>query len=166
MHNSLQPLEKIRRSVGNLQKNNFLGGLINMFDVSNLLGKMEPKIDISETKDKVLVTAELPGVSEDNIDVEISMDGSLTISGEKKHENTEASKDGYFSEISYGHVSRTIPLPGNLDYSLANADYKNGVLTISIPKLETEQKKRKKIAVKQKNETVAKQPKVKSKKNN
>lgn len=164
MQNNLQPLEKIRRSVGSLQKNNFLGGLMSMFDVSNLLGKMEPKIDVTETKDKVMVTAELPGVSENNIDVEISMDGSLTISGEKKHENAEVSKEGYFSEISYGHISRTISLPGNLDYSLANADYNNGVLTISIPKLETEQKKRRRIAVKKKTETPAKQPKIKNKK--
>lgn len=164
MHNHLQPLDRIRNTVGNLQKRNFLGNFFNMFDISNLVGNMEPKINVAETKDKVLVTAELPGVSENNIDVEISVNGYITISGDKKHENTEVTKGGYFSEISYGHISRTIPLPGNLDYSNADAEYNNGVLTVSIPKLELEQQNRKKIAVKKKDKPQRKKVNTKEKK--
>lgn len=151
MQNQLRPSDNSRKAPAtkNNQSHNFLSSLWNMFDTpySNDLQKMEPKIEVSETKNKVMVTAELPGVNENDIDLEISTNGYLTISGEKRHENSDESNGGYFSEIFYGHVSRTIPLPWDLDYAKAAADYDNGILTISIPKTNTEQTSRQKIAV-------------------
>lgn len=128
----------------------FLSHFFNMFDLpySSELQNMEPKIEVYETKNNVMVTAELPGVNENDIDLEISTNGYLTISGEKRHENTEISKGGYFSEISYGHIRRTIPLPWELEYSKASAEYNNGILTVSIPKTGKEQNTKRKISVK------------------
>ncbi len=127
----------------------FLNNFFNMFELPSTIEfqNMEPKIEVSENKKNIMVTAELPGVNEQDIDLEISTNGYLTISGEKRHENTEVSKGGYFSEISYGHVSRTIPLPWDLDYPKASAKFDNGVLSISIPKTNTEQENKRKIAI-------------------
>ena len=108
----------------------------------------EPKLEISENKKQVTVSAELPGVAEDDIDVQISSDGYLTISAEKRQENTHDDENNYFSEISYGLVRRTIPLPWDLDFENTNASFDDGLLKIAIPKSRGEQEKVKKINVK------------------
>ncbi len=132
---------------------NLIDSLFNMIDVSHNpeLRYMEPKIEVSEKKNNVLVTAEIPGVDVKDIDLEISANGYLTISGEKKHENMEKSENGgYFSEISYGKVSRTISLPWDLELSKVTADYNNGILTVNLPKTNSEQNKKQKINIKSK----------------
>ena len=132
------------------QERNLFSTLLNLLELpkQNDLHRMEPKIEVSENKQNVIITAEIPGVNENDIELEISTNGYLTISGEKKHENTELSTNGgYFSEISYGRVSRTIPLPWDLDYNKAFADYSNGVLMVTLPKSNTEQGKRQKINI-------------------
>lgn len=111
---------------------------------------LQPKIDVTDEKDAVLVTAEIPGINQDNLDLKISEDGYLTISGEKRQCKESDAKNSYFSEISYGMFKRTIPLPFDLDYNMANADYDNGVLSVHIPKLKEEKQKYKKIDVKKK----------------
>lgn len=124
------------------------------FDFSNNdMGSLEPKIDVTDQKDSVLVVAEMPGIEEDNIDLKISEEGYLTISGEKEQQSENSSKNSYFSEISYGMFKRTIPLPWDLDYNLADADYENGVLTIKIPKSQNEKQKYRKINLKKKNKS-------------
>jgi HSP20 family protein len=121
------------------------------FDFNGLeTGSLEPKIDVTDAKDAVKVVAEMPGIKEDNIDLKISDEGYLTISGEKKHSSEHKSDNNYFSEISYGMFKRTIPLPWDLDYNLADAEYDNGVLTVNIPKTQTEKQKYKKISLKKK----------------
>ena len=87
-------------------------------------------------------------VAEDDIDVQISSDGYLTISAEKRQENTNDDENNYFSEISYGLVRRTIPLPWDLDFENTNASFDDGLLKIAIPKSRGEQEKVKKINVK------------------
>ena len=110
----------------------------------------EPKLEISENKKQVTVSAELPGVAEDDIDVQISSDGYLTISAEKRQENTNDDENNYFSEISYGTFSRTVPLPWELKFDDAKADFENGVLTVTVPKSSDEQGKKRKIAINRK----------------
>lgn len=129
---------------------NFMSHLWHMIDFPRYseLDNMEPKIEVSENKSNVLVSAELPGVDEKDIDLQISSDGYLTISAEKKQENSSHDKDHYFSEISYGMVRRTVPLPWELDYTKADAEYNDGVLRVTIPKTKTEKEKLKKISVK------------------
>ena len=129
---------------------NFFTTLLNLLDNPHNVGIIhaEPKIEVSENKENVMVTAEIPGISEKDIELEISTNGYLTISGEKKHENTQYSTNGgYFSEISYGRVSRTVPLPWDLQYDKAFADYSNGVLTVTFPKATPDRSLRKKINI-------------------
>ncbi len=130
-------------------RHNFMTNLFNIFGLRqhNDLAELDPKIEVSENKNNIMVTAELPGIEQNDIDLEISANGYLTISGEKRHEDAAASSDGYFSEIAYGSFSRTVPLPWDLEYSKASADYTNGVLCITIPKTKAEQATRQKINV-------------------
>ena len=109
----------------------------------------EPKMQIAETKDAVKLTAELPGIDEKDLDVEISSDGYLLLSGEKKNSCEHEEKDAYFSEITYGAFKRTIPLPWDLDFDKVNADFKNGILTVTVPKTPVEKQKFKKITLNQ-----------------
>ena len=120
----------------------------NFMDSSNSeYSDLSPKIQVTEDKDAVKVTAEIPGIDEKDIDLKVSADGYLSISGEKKNESEENTKDNNFSEISYGMFRRTIQLPWDLDYEATIARYNNGVLTVSIPKSQTEKQKFKKISV-------------------
>lgn len=121
------------------------------FDFNNgSLEDIEPKIEVIENKKAVSVVAELPGIKEDDIDLTISQDGYLTISGEKRHAKESESDDNYFSEISYGMFKRTVPLPWDLDFQAADANYDDGILSVSIPKSQNEKQKYKKISIKKK----------------
>ena len=128
---------------------NFLHRFWNMVDMpaSTETADLAPKIEVAENKDAVTVSAELPGIDAKDIDLQISSDGYLTISGEKKCAKEHGERDNYFSEIYYGMVKRTIPLPWDLDYNKADAKYNDGVLSIDIPKSQTEKAKVKKINV-------------------
>jgi len=128
-------------------RHNFMANLFNIFGLRQHsdFAELDPKIEVAENKNNIMVTAELPGIEQNDIDLEISANGYLTISGEKRHEDAAASPNGYFSEIAYGSFSRTVPLPWDLEYSKASADYTNGVLCITIPKTKTEQQNRQKI---------------------
>jgi HSP20 family protein len=127
---------------------NLMNYFWNFMDNSNSeFSDLSPKIQVTENKDAVKVTAEIPGINENDIDLKVSSDGYLSISGEKKNESVENTKDNYFSEISYGMFKRTIQLPWDLDYEATTARYNNGVLTVSIPKSQTEKQKFKKISV-------------------
>lgn len=104
-----------------------------------------PVVDINESDDAVHVRAELPGLEKDQISIDVSGQ-TLTLSGEKKHEE-EKKEGGYYSrERSFGHFSRQITLPAEVDMDKTTADYKNGVLHINLPK--TASAARKKIKVK------------------
>lgn len=128
------------------------------FDFSNTdVGDLEPKIDVTNNKDSVIVVAEIPGIAEEDIDLKISDEGYLILSGEKRHISESNSKNNYFSEISYGMFKRSIPLPWDLDYAAADADYDNGVLTVKIPKMHIEKQNYKKINVKKKGKKEAPQ---------
>lgn len=133
---------------GHNEFRNLISHFWNFFDNPTADSDLEPKIEVSENKNSVTVSAELPGIEEKDIDVQISSDGYLSISGEKRHQSEENNKGNYFSEISYGMFRRTIPLPWDLDYDKANADYDDGVLKVVLPKSQTEQQKFKKINVK------------------
>lgn len=108
---------------------------------------LSPKIEVVENKDAITVSAELPGIDAKDIDLQISSDGYLTISGEKKCTKEHNERDNYFSEIYYGMVKRTVPLPWDLDYNKADAKYNDGILSIEIPKSQNEKAKVKKINV-------------------
>ncbi len=131
--------------------NSFFGGLLDFpHEMNNNSRQLSPKVEVEENENNVVVSAELPGIPEDNIDLEVSSDGYLTIRGEKKQEKKENQKGSYFSEFSYGSFSRTVPLPWDLKFDDADAEYKDGILKVTFPKSQNEQGKKKKISISRK----------------
>jgi HSP20 family protein len=102
-----------------------------------------PNIEISETDKEMTVTAELPGLDEKDIGIELA-NGVLVIKGEKKTETED--KDRRFSERYYGRFERRIPLD-DIDEDKASASFKNGVLTVTLPKAPTATEHLKRIAI-------------------
>lgn len=92
-----------------------------------------PAIDVAESATGYKVTAELPGLDEKNIELKL-FDGTLTIQGEKKEEKEEKKKDYYLSERHYGSFRRSFSIPEGVDAERIEATFKNGVLTVTLPK--------------------------------
>jgi HSP20 family protein len=92
-----------------------------------------PRVDLRETDKAVEITAELPGMDEADVEVELA-EGMLTIRAEKTAERAQEEKDYLVRERSLGAVERLVPLPAGLDLDSAQAALRNGVLTITIPK--------------------------------
>lgn len=107
---------------------------------------MAPSIDVSETEAEIKIEAELPGIDEKDVEVVIS-DNVLTVKGEKKADKEEKKKDYHLVERSSGSFSRSLTLPFAADPAKAKASFKNGVLTISMPKPPEVKAKAKKIAI-------------------
>ena len=101
-----------------------------------------PRIELDETDKAVTVSAELPGLSEKDVQVEIA-NGVLSIRGEKK---SERDNGGSYSERYYGSFERRIPLDG-VQEDKAEANFRNGVLTVSLPKTEQARQNVKRIAI-------------------
>ncbi len=112
------------------------------------LSRFAPSIDVKETSKKIKVTAELPGMDEKDISVSLE-DDFLVISGERKEEKKEEDEEYYHREMSYGSFRRVIPLDAKVDSDKVDAEFKKGVLKISLPKLPgAETEKTKKIEIK------------------
>jgi HSP20 family protein len=107
----------------------------------------QPKVNISESDKEITVSAELPGMDDKDIDVSLSKN-ELTIKGEKKEEKEEKKENFYHMERTYGSFQRTLPLPSEVEDNKAEANFKNGVLTIKLPKAPHAIKETKKIEVK------------------
>lgn len=106
-----------------------------------------PAVDVAESEKAYEITAELPGMDEKDIEVNVA-NGGLTIKGEKKEEKEEKQKDYYVSERRYGSFQRYFGLPDSVDASKIEASFKNGVLKVTLPKTAEAQKPAKKIEVK------------------
>jgi len=122
----------------------FFGG----FDIEPFAaGEFMPRVNVKETDKKIEVTAELPGMNEQDVDVTLSRD-SLTISGSKQEETEDKGRDYYRTERRYGSFHRVIPLSAEVDDSKVEAEFKKGVLKIELPKTIEAQKNRRKIKIK------------------
>lgn len=109
-------------------------------------GEWLPSLDVAETKDEIVVKAEVPGMEPKDIDISLS-DGLLTIKGEKKQEREEKEEDYHLVERSYGTFTRSIRLPKEVRRDKISASYKNGVLKVTLPKSEEAKQKEIKIKV-------------------
>jgi HSP20 family protein len=106
-----------------------------------------PSIDVRESDEDFTIKAEIPGIDEKDVEVLVS-DDSVTIKGEKKEEQEDKGKDYYRLERSYGSFHRVIPLPkGGINLEKVEAAFKNGLLTVKLPKTEEAQSKGKKIPI-------------------
>jgi len=105
-----------------------------------------PQVEVFERGNNLVIRAELPGLSREDVDVEID-DDTLIIRGER-HNDVDDEQEGYYrSERSYGSFYRAIPLPDNIDASQCNASFRDGVLQVSLPK-PPQQSRARKIDVK------------------
>ena len=151
-----RPFESLRREVERLFDDFQVGSWRSpfgrtVFDVepfrrSEIGWGKAPAVDIVDKDKAYEITAELPGLDENNIDVKFA-DGTLTIKGEKRDEKEEKKKDYYLSERRYGSFQRSFGVPGSVDADKITASFKNGVLTVTLPKTAEAQKSEKKIAI-------------------
>lgn len=124
---------------------NFFGSFFGNHWHTTAESGFHPRVEVTENDDHVNLKAELPGLEKDAIKVMVEK-GVLTISGERKSEKKEDHKGYHWSEISHGSFSRSFTLPDNVEADKIEADYKNGILDIKLPKVE--QAKPKEIEVK------------------
>jgi len=113
---------------------------------SLLEGDWAPSVDVAEMEEEIVVTAELPGIEQNEVEISIA-DNVLTLKGEKKEETEEKKKNYHRIERSYGSFQRSIGLPTGVQADKATAKYKDGVLRITIPKAEEAMPKQIKIDV-------------------
>lgn len=141
----VDPFLSLHRNINRLFDEVFQG-----FDTPSMLGRMTPRngtwpsVEFSENDKEIRVVAEMPGLSEN--DVEVLLDeGVLTLRGEKKTETED--KDRQFSERYYGRFERRLALGREVDEGKVEAKFQNGVLTVTLPKTEKAQASPKRIAI-------------------
>jgi HSP20 family protein len=103
-----------------------------------------PSVDISETEDNVIIKAEMPGLNKDDVKISLQ-DNTLTLMGEKKQEKVEKDANYHRVERSYGVFNRSFTLPTSVKSDKIKATYKDGILSITLPK--TEEVKPKEIPI-------------------
>ena len=123
------PLLSLRRDVDRLFEDIFRPALSGFGVRDNLMAW--PHVEVSDSDREVRVTAEVPGMSDNDVELLVE-DGVLTIRGEKKSQTED--KDRGYSERYYGRFERRIALPSGVDEEGAKADFRNGVLTVTLPK--------------------------------
>jgi HSP20 family protein len=146
------PFDRLRREVERLF-DSFDGGLFNrpMFDIAPFWRReaweMAPAVNIAETDKAYEITAELPGMDEKNVEVNVA-NGGLTIKGEKREEKEEKTKGYHLQERHFGSFERFFRVPEGVDADKIEATFKKGVLTVILPKTADAQRGAKKIAIK------------------
>jgi HSP20 family protein len=141
-----QPQRRLSGSLGQLQQemdhlfdNFFKGFELSPFSSGNIFagsltnGLLKPTLDIGATEKEYAISIEVPGVDQKDIKLEIS-GNTLTVRGEKKQEQEEKKKNYYRMERSYGSFQRVLSLPEDADQGKIDAVFKNGVLTITMPR--------------------------------
>jgi HSP20 family protein len=107
-----------------------------------------PPVDILETENDLVLKADLPDMQLENIDVRVE-NQTLSIKGERRFEKEASEKGFHRIERSYGSFVRNFAVPNSVDTEKVSADYKNGVLTVKLPKKETAKPKQVKVEVQQ-----------------
>ena len=136
------PLAELQREM-----NRLFGDFFHAPDLTRASMEWVPDMDVKEDEKNVIVSAEIPGMDDKDIDISITGD-VLIIKGEKKEERKEEKGSYHLEERSYGSFSRSISIPGTINTDKAEADYSDGVLTITLPKMA--ESKAKKLSIKTK----------------
>lgn len=140
--NGMSPFFTLRREMDRLFDDAFRGFGLGTFDGANTLSW--PHVEVVERDKEVRVTAELPGLDEKDVEIQVD-DNVLSLRGEKRTEIDD--KDRRYSERYYGRFERQIALPAEVDDERANATFKNGVLTVTLPKTERARQQAKRIPI-------------------
>lgn len=124
----------------------FEGGLDRLTALGS--SKFSPQVEVFERGDKLVVRADLPGMTKDNVNIDVA-NKTVVIRGERKNEREEDAKGYYRSERSYGSFYRRIPLPEGVNVDQATADFRDGVLEISIPAGQPVAEKRRQLEIRE-----------------
>ncbi|RKY09741.1 MAG: Hsp20/alpha crystallin family protein [Planctomycetota bacterium] len=147
-HEAAEPFGALERRASRFFEDFFRDFALEPFGGSRYFsGGFAPSLNVSETDDEVVVSAELPGLDENDVEVSLS-DGRLTIKGEKKQEEEIKDQEHYRMERSYGLFERVVELPCEVDEEKSSAEFAKGILTIKLSKVAGEKAKAKKIEVK------------------
>jgi len=106
-----------------------------------------PAVEVADCDGEYRLTAELPGMTPENIEIKLT-DGQISIKGEKAEDHKEEKEDYIVNERRYGSFYRTLPLPSGVNSEAVSAHFKNGVLTVTMPKSAEAKSKERKIEVK------------------
>jgi HSP20 family protein len=117
-----------------------------MLRYESSVGPSAPAVDVVEKEKEFQITAELPGLDEKDIEINVA-DDILSIRGDKKEEREEKARNYHLSERRYGSFQRTFQLPSGIDAEKIAANFQKGLLTVTLPKTPEAQKKEKKIAI-------------------
>ena len=142
----LNPFFTLHREMNRLFDDVFRGFDVASFGFADRFSERAmgwPRIEVSDSDNEVKVTAELPGLEEGDVDVELA-NGVLTIKGEKRTETED--KERLFSERTYGRFERRIPVD-DIDEDKVKASFKNGILTVACPKIPGAKQNVKRIAI-------------------
>ncbi|MCW8827463.1 MAG: Hsp20/alpha crystallin family protein [Gammaproteobacteria bacterium] len=118
----------------------FRWDLPSMAELGAPLDARLPRVDVIDHDNEIVVKAEVPGIEKEDLDVSVA-DNSVTIKGSTRHEEKEERGDYYRSEIRRGSFSRTVALPAYVDSEKAKASFKDGVLELTLPKVEKSKRK-------------------------
>ena len=156
------PFLQMRREMNRLFDDVFSGfggfGLPGAFAPALQQMPAAPKIDVSETENEIQIKAEMPGIDQKDVEVLLE-DDRLIIRGEKKEEREDNDRNYHVRERVQGAFSRTLPLPFAPDPNQVKAEFKNGVMTITIPKPQEVKQKQHRIDV-QKDTSAPSEPSV------
>jgi len=140
-------MEHLHRSLDRLFADAWGGTVAPSLLSDTWTGKITPRLDVAEDDKAFHVTVELPGMTDKDVAVSVT-DRVLTIRGEKTEEKEKKDKDVYRRERAYGSFRRAVELPSDVDAGKIEAAFKNGVLTIDLPKTKEAQDRVKQIPVK------------------
>jgi len=125
----LTPMDLILDSVGKSWGSGFPGFSLDQRQ------EWIPPVDITETKDSIIVRTELPGLTREDVEIDVA-NGVLTIRGEKKTEEEDKGRTWHRREVRYGTFSRSFSLPSDVKSEEAKATFSDGILTVALPKEE------------------------------
>ena len=141
-------MDSLHRSIDRLFADSWNGGFgPSLLSDAWATAKITPSLDVVDEDKGFRVTIELPGMTDKDVAVTVN-DRTLTVRGEKKEEKEKKEKDVFRRERAYGSFRRTIELPGDVDTAKIEAKFKDGVLTIDLPKTKEAQERVKQIPVK------------------
>lgn len=131
----MQELDVLRRQMDRLFDEFLRGDRESLSLFGNGRGEWEPAIELKETDQEILLKAEIPGVESKDLDIEVSED-AVSIAGEHREESKTEEKGMLRSEFHYGRFQRVIPLPTTVQHEGVKSTFKDGVLTLTLPKAE------------------------------
>jgi HSP20 family protein len=99
-----------------------------------------PAVEVKETDAHVILRAEVPGVAAEDLDIQVTRN-AVAITGEHRYENKSEDNGYYRSEFRYGQFQRIVPLPSKVENEQVKAEFKDGILTLTMPKAEDERRK-------------------------